>query len=87
MPTVFVRHKVRDYDAWRPIYDGTIGMRQEADLRDLGVFRDAEDPNMILMMWETDNLDGFNAMLGSPDLKAVMEDAGVISEPKAWIAG
>ncbi len=87
MPTVFVRHKVRDYDAWRPKYDGDIGRRQEAGLRDLGLFRDAEDPNMILMMWETDNLDGFNAMLGSPDLKAVMEDAGVISEPKAWIAG
>lgn len=85
MPIVFTRHKVADYAAWRPKYDADVARRKQAGLCDLALYRDASDPNMVLMMWEADGLDGLKAMLSSPDLKALMKEAGVISQPEAWV--
>ncbi|MFQ5675533.1 MAG: hypothetical protein ACE5G1_06505, partial [bacterium] len=53
--TVFLRHKVADYSAWRPVYDADEPRRNEAGLKEIGVYRDADDENMILLVWETDN--------------------------------
>jgi len=33
MPTLFVKHRVRNYDSWRPAYDGHAGKRGEAGLK------------------------------------------------------
>ena len=84
MPTVFLRHKVADYDAWRPIYDGDLARRGEAGLREIGVYREADDQNMVLIVWDADQLDGIKAMVASDDLKAKMQEAGVISPPEVW---
>lgn len=85
MPTVFERHRVADYEAWRPVYDDDIGRRDAAGLRQIGVYRDTDDPNTILMVFEADDVEGFMSMLGSEGLQEKMQEAGVISPPEAWI--
>lgn len=86
MPEVLLRHRVADYDAWRPFYDDDRPRREEAGLRDLAVYRDADDPDMVLLLWEADGLDALRGMLASEDLGAIMRKAGVISEPEVWVA-
>ena len=39
----------------------------------------------MLLVWSTDNVEGFKAMLTSEELKAKMQEAGVVSEPEVWI--
>jgi heme-degrading monooxygenase HmoA len=85
MGTVFLRHKVADYVAWRPIYDADEPRRNEAGLKEIGVYRDADDENMILIVWETDDTNAFKAMVESPDLADKMKEAGVTSEPETWM--
>ena len=84
MATIFARHRVADYEAWRPVYDDDVGRRDAAGLQQIGVYRDADDPNMVLMVWEADDTEGFIDMLGSEELKEKMQEAGVISPPEAW---
>jgi hypothetical protein len=50
------------------------------------VFRDASDPNLVLVVWDADDVSGFEAMLADEGLKAAMADAGVTGPPKVWIA-
>ena len=85
MGTVFLRHKVADYSAWRPVYDADAPRRAEAGLKEVGVYRDADDENMVLIVWETDDTNAFKAMMESPELAEKMKEAGVTSEPQTWM--
>ena len=40
----------------------------------------------MLLVWNTDNVDGIDAMLADEDLKQNMQDAGVLASPEVWIA-
>ena len=85
MPTIFARHRVTDYEAWRPIYDDDVERRNAAGLREVGVYSDPNDPNVILIVFDADSTDGFIEMLGSEGLRAKMEEAGVVGAPQTWV--
>jgi len=84
MTTLFLRHKVTNYESWRSAYDGDVGRRDAAGLTEVGVFRDASDPNMVLLVWNCSNVDKAKEMVNSPDLGTKMKDAGVVSTPELW---
>ena len=85
MPTIFLQHRVTDYDTWRPSYDGDMERRNAAGLKEIGVFRKAGDENLVLLVWGAETIEGFKAMLTSEGLKAKMQEAGVVGEPEVWI--
>jgi hypothetical protein len=85
--TVFVQHDVADYAAWRPLYDADAARRAEAGLKDIGVYQDADNPNTVLVVWETNNVAAFKAMLADPELAEKMKEAGVTSTPETWVGG
>ena len=85
MATIFFQHRVADYETWRPYYDGDIERREAAGLTEIGVFRKAGDENMVLVVWGAESPEGFKGMLSSEELKAKMQQAGVVSEPEVWI--
>ena len=85
MPTIFLQHRVTDYEAWRPVYDKDVERRSAAGLSEIGVFRKAGDENLVLLVWSAENVEDFQAMLTSEELKGKMQEAGVISEPEVWI--
>jgi len=86
MPTLFLKHKVKSYDSWRPAYDRHLVARAQAGLREVGVFRDAKDSNDLLIVWTTDNLGQAKSFLNSLELKSKMKEAGVVSDPEVWFA-
>jgi hypothetical protein len=86
MPTLFLKHKVANYDAWRPAYDGHLSKRTEAGLKEIGVYRDAKDPNELLIAWTAADVGKARTFISSPDLKTRMKEAGVVSDPKFWFA-
>jgi len=84
MATLFLKHKVASYDAWRPVYNRHLAKRAEIGLREVGVFRNSKDPNDLLLVWTTDDLPQARAFLDSLELKSKMKEAGVTSEPEVW---
>jgi len=52
MAYVLVRHKVKDYNQWKPIYDDTDGTRQASGSRGARLFRNAADPSEIVALFE-----------------------------------
>jgi quinol monooxygenase YgiN len=81
-----ISHTVKDYAAWRPIYDGAETLRAKAGVTGAEVFRDPTDPNKLTIIHRFKTVAAANAFLADPALKAAMAKGGVIGAPTAIIA-
>jgi hypothetical protein len=86
MGVMIVHHAVRDYAAWRPAYDAHEAARRAAGLTNGRVFRSTEDPNDILILFDTSDRRRAEEFGGSEDLKSAMQNSGVIGQPKLRFA-
>jgi hypothetical protein len=74
MGMMIVRHKVRDYGQWRPIFDRHADMQKRAGLINPRVYHSADS--------NTKKAKDFAA---SADLKEAMEKAGVLDTPTIYL--
>ena len=86
MATLFVRHQVADYAAWRRVYDGFEPTRQALGVTAATVYQTADNPNEITATHEFASLEAAQAFAGSADLRAVMHEAGVEGAPTVWFS-
>ena len=47
--TVFVHHRVADYNTWRPEYDRVMTANWTKDIRAHRVWRGQDDPNLVIV--------------------------------------
>lgn len=86
MTTLFVRHTVTDYAAWRRIFDSFAATQKALGVTDKAVYQAADNANDITVTHDFATLESAKAFAGSPELKAAMNDAGVTSAPTIWFA-
>lgn len=84
MVRMFVRHTVRDYRAWRKVYDDFGKEQRRLGVRRQSVFRSTENPNDVTVTHDFENLRAAKAFVRSRELKEAMQDAGVRSRPTIW---
>ena len=85
MPTLFVRHNVADYAAWRKVYDEFDPRRRELGVTSHGVYQADGNPNDVTVYHEFDSMDKAKSFVSSSDLKDAMSRAGVQGAPDVWI--
>jgi hypothetical protein len=85
MSTIFIRHEVADYDAWKPGFDEHGAVRREYGLTDAGLYRDDADANVVTIVLTTDDVARAHEFLGSDDLRDAMAKLGVVSAPDVWV--
>jgi hypothetical protein len=78
MATMFVRHTVSDYAAWRKVYDSVAAMQKAGGVTAEAVYRGADDSNDVTVTHEFASIEAARAFAGSADLKAAMQRGGVI---------
>ena len=81
MAFVLVRHKVKDFAKWKPIFDENGAMRKKAGSKGARVLRNANDPDELVVITEWENLKSARAFAESPDLRVAMEQAGIADKP------
>jgi heme-degrading monooxygenase HmoA len=84
MPHVLVRHKVKDYATWKGVYDEHGAMRRAAGCQGSVVFRNAANPNEVVVLLEWDKLEKAQQFTQSDELRATMEQAGVADMPDVY---
>ena len=77
MPYLLERHKVRDYDRWREIFDADTGRRASAGCRGARIFRNADDPEEVVGLFEWDGLESARRRIGSGALSRKFDESGV----------
>lgn len=86
MATLFVRHTVADYAAWRRTFDDFAPTQTAMGVTSKAVYQAADDPNDITVMHDFASVEAAQAFASSQALKAAMHDAGVTSTPTIWFA-
>ena len=73
----FVHHRVRDYSAWREVYDGFAEVQKAGGVRKQAVYQSVDDPNDVTVTHDFDDVATARAFFALPDLRDAMIRAGV----------
>lgn len=84
--TLFVRHTVHDYSAWRAVFDSVEGIRRQHGCYGAEVLTDPDDKNNVFVIHRFPTLEAAQGFAGSSELKDAMGRAGVASAPRIEIA-
>ncbi len=84
MAIIILSHDVKDFAAWKPVYDADAARRNNAGFKELAVGTKSDNPKKVFMIWEGDP-SILDSMMKDPGLKKEMERAGVISAPEFTI--
>jgi hypothetical protein len=77
---ILIRHKVRDFNEWKPGFEGHASKRAEAGLSVKYVLRSADDQNEVVVLVEAADLNRAKAFVGSPELREAMQSLGVVRQ-------
>lgn len=84
MIRMFVRHSVKDYGAWRRIYDDFDQQRREMGVVGQSVFQAADNDNDVTVWHDFESPQAAHEFAESPRLQETMESAGVAGAPTVW---
>jgi hypothetical protein len=76
-----VMHKVSNFDKWLPVFESDDSAQKANGLTRTVVARGIDDSSMILIGFRMADYNKAKERSGSPELKAKMDKAGVISAP------
>jgi quinol monooxygenase YgiN len=82
MAYMYARHTVKDYDAWKSVFDSVSGLRQQNGERSYQILRQGNGSGELILLFEWDSLENAQRYAASPELKEAMERAGVIGKPE-----
>ena len=84
MPTLLIRHRVEDYAAWKVAFDEHAAARRANGSHGGQLFRNATDPNDVVILLAWDGLERARLFADSDDLREAMAQAGVAGYPDIW---
>ena len=84
MATLFVRHTVTDYKAWRKIYDEFLPVQKANGVTAQAVYQADGNPNDITVTHEFATIEAAKAFVAREDLKKAMQGGGVVGAPTIW---
>jgi hypothetical protein len=84
MPHVLVRSKVQDFAKWKVKYDEHLSARKAAGLTERNLFRNADNPNEVILLFEASDLGKARAFVSSDDLRQKMQESGVSDKPDIY---
>ena len=81
MSRVLVTHKVKDWDAWKKVFDADKPNRVAAGLSDRALGYSVGDNHMVTMALAVSDMKKADDFSKSPELKKKMEEGGVVGAP------
>jgi quinol monooxygenase YgiN len=82
MVHLLIKHRVKDYDAWKKEFDGFADFRRKSGEKSYEILQPLDDPNNLTLLFEWDDRKNAETFFSSPELKNTMQRAGVAEEPK-----
>ena len=77
MPYLLERHKIRDYDKWRAVFDEDSDNRAASGSRGARIFRSADDPSELMVLFEWESLEMARRRIESKAVSEKFEESGV----------
>ena len=77
MQYVLIIHEVKDYAAWKKIFDNAVNIRKEAGEHSYQILKYEHEPNKIVHFSAWTSIGNARAFFESPELVKIREKAGV----------
>lgn len=84
MTSILIQHQVKDFAAWKKVFDASVDLRTSSGALTAQVYRDESDPNKVTTIHKWNSLANAQKFAHSTDLKAAMEKAGVVGAPNVY---
>jgi len=78
---VIVRHKVNDFEAWKPFFYSDAKRQQDAACTRWYLTRNKQDKNELVIIFDCEDLDKAKTVFSNPSLAELMKRAGVSDQP------
>ena len=82
MAYMFVRQEVKDYEAWKSVFNRGDDLRRRNGAKSYQVLRPQNGSSEVDVLFEWDDLDNARRFASSAELKEAMQRAGVIGKPE-----
>ena len=84
MAYILVRHNVEDYSKWKTAFDDHSDLRSNNGSKGGKVFQSADNPEEVFVLLEWNSLENAQNFSQSDNLKAAMQEAGVVGMPDIY---
>ena len=84
MASMFVKHRVADYAAWKAIFDEQENARRQYGFTGHSLHRDPQDPKLLLVALRANDVIKAQEFARSDNLRQVMIRGGVRGKPEIW---
>lgn len=81
MSQVLIKHKVKNYEEWKSVFDSFADFRKSSGEKSYRILHPANDPNDLTLLFEWDSQKNAETFLASTELRSTMEQAGVTEAP------
>ena len=81
MSHLLVRHRVRDFDAWRRVFDSHLEAQRRAGIRITHVWRSVADPTEVVLLFEVDDVERAKRFVYAPEVPGSQQESGVVDTP------
>ena len=83
MVTVIIQHEVKDFAAWKKVFDADLPNVEKAGAKLLGIYRSVKNPNDVTMIFDAPNVELYDTLMSDPKRQAEIQRGGVIGVPIA----
>ena len=80
-PYMTVQFAVNDYAQWRPVFDAAEPLRASVHIKNPRIYRSADKPNDILVIFDVPSKKAGQAWIHSPELREAWAKGGVLGTP------
>ncbi|KAF5073595.1 putative quinol monooxygenase [Methanobacterium aggregans] len=77
MVHIIAQLKLESFDKWKPVFDERSAIRKEAGSKEASLFRNSNDPNEAMILFEWDNMENAKKYLESEALREALKKMGV----------
>lgn len=85
MATLIGNVKVKDYAAWKLLFDADKDRRASIGIKELALGEKQGESGNVYMIWEVADVAAVTKMLADPELQKRQQESGVISKPEITI--
>jgi len=78
-------HTVKDYDAWKAVFDGNVEARKAAGILGNSLMRGLDNDKSVAIYMPATDVEKLKAFLGDEALKAKMKEGGVKGKPTVYL--
>ena len=84
MGYLLVRHKVKEFQEWKRVFDAHTHAQLEAGLRIEKVMRNLYEPNEVFLFFEVMDLAKARGFVFGPAVAKAQEESGIVDEPDIY---